>query len=175
MTLLKRLLPPNLDNHLHGHRSALWLLGIFVALKLAMSVNSIVNTASVAAGADGFGLASYGGDGAAAVLMLFALGAVDQLMLALLALAALVRYRSMVPFVCLLLVLDQLGRRILIQTYDIERAASAGGISYLAFAPLALAAAALAASLIGGSPADADPSSPPEGRHPSAPQEGAEA
>jgi hypothetical protein len=150
MTVLQRLFPPKFDERFEGRRAALWLLGLFVALKLVMSVNSIANTESVAAGADGFALASYGGDGAAAVLMLFALGAVDQLILALLGIAALVRYRAMVPFVYLLLLVDQVGRRMVISAHDIERAAgTAAGASYLVYALLALLFAGLALSLLG--------------------------
>jgi len=155
MTVLTRLFPEQFDNRFQGHRLALWLLGLFVALKLVMSVNSILNTASVAAGADGFRLESYGGDGATAVLMLFALVAVGQLMLALLALTALARYRAMVPFVYLLLVLDQIGRKILVQAYDTARASETAG-SYVSVGLFALLALGMVLSLVGRRAADAD-------------------
>ena len=48
--MLQRLFPDRIDNRFAGHRLALWLLGIHLALKLVMSVNSIVNTASIASG-----------------------------------------------------------------------------------------------------------------------------
>ena len=51
--VLERLLPVRIDNHFRGNRAALWLLGLHVALKLIMSLNSIFNTRSVATGADG--------------------------------------------------------------------------------------------------------------------------
>ncbi len=158
MTMLRRLFPPQFDNRFQGPRLALWLLGLFVAVKLVMSVNSILNTASVAAGADGFPLESYGADGARAVLMLFALGSVDQLMLALLGLAALIRYRAMVPFVYLVLLVDQIARRALVQAHDAERASQMpAGISYFLIALLALLAIGLALSLLGRPAADGDP------------------
>ena len=56
--MLERLFPRQADNGFEGHRAALWLLGLLIALKLAMSLNSIFNTESVAAGADGIPLAS---------------------------------------------------------------------------------------------------------------------
>lgn len=148
MSVFDSLFPRQIDNRFDGPRPALWLLGLFVALKLAMSANSILNTASVAVGADGFRLESYGADGAAAVLMLFALSAQSQLVLALLALASLVRYRAMVPLVYLLLAVDQGGRRILVQLYDVQRASAA---SYIGFALLAILVAGLALSLFGSS------------------------
>ncbi|MDP8912749.1 MAG: hypothetical protein M3N39_04135 [Pseudomonadota bacterium] len=155
MTVLRRLFPQQFDNRFQGHRLALWLLGLFLALKLMMSVNSIFNTASVAAGADGFRLGSYGGDGARAVLMLFAVVAVGQLMLALLGMAALARYRAMVPFVYLLLVLDQIGRKLLIQSYDIERASETPG-SFISAGLLALLCFGMVLSLFARRASDAD-------------------
>ena len=89
--MLERLFPRQVDNRFDGQRLALWLLALLIGLKLMVSLNSILNTASVAEGADGFPLASYGGDGARAVLMLFAVGAVANLAAALFGLAVLVR------------------------------------------------------------------------------------
>ncbi len=60
MSILGRLFPARADNRFDGHRASLWLLGLFVALKLVMSVNSILNTESVAAGADGIPLHGFG-------------------------------------------------------------------------------------------------------------------
>ena len=71
--MLDRLLPARIDNQFRGHRAALWLLGIYVALKLIMSLNSIFNTRSIATGADGLRLDTLPPDGAQALLMLFAL------------------------------------------------------------------------------------------------------
>ena len=147
--MLERLFPRRFDNRFPGYRVALWLLGLFLALKLVMSGNSILNTASVAVGADGFPLERYGGEGAAAVLMLFALQAVDQLVLTLLGVAALVRYRAMVPFVYLLLLLDQIGRRILVGSYDIERSGTSAA-SYIGTGLLAFLALGMLLSLFGG-------------------------
>jgi len=119
--MLERLLPRQFDNRFEGHRAGLWLLGLLLALKLVISVNSLLNTESVAAGADKFPLASYGADGANAVLMLFALHALAGLMLALIGVLALVRYRAMVPLVFVLLTAEQIMRRLIVQGYAIQR------------------------------------------------------
>lgn len=124
MTLLNRLFPKQVDNRFDGYRAALWLLGLFVALKLAMGVNSIFNTAPVAAGADGIPLDSFGPAAARQVLILFALTSLGQLMLALVALAVLIRYRAMVPFIYLVLIGESLARRLIVQSYDVARPAS---------------------------------------------------
>lgn len=121
MSILNRLLPRQVDNSFAGHRAALWLLGLYIAMKLAMSLNSILNTASVAAGADGLPLDSFAPEAARAVLMLFALTALGQLALAAVALAALVRYRALVPFIYLLLIGEHLARRLIVASYAVPR------------------------------------------------------
>ena len=115
--MIGRLFPAQIDNRLPGHRAALWLLGVYIALKLVMSINSILNTAAVASGADGIPLASFGPDAARMVLLLFALTALGQLALALLGILALVRYKAMVPLVLALLLAEHLARRLIVSSY----------------------------------------------------------
>ena len=145
--MLQRIFPNQFDNRFDGHRLALWLLGGLVALKLVMSINSILNTASVAAGADGFPLASYSVAAARAVLMLFALMSLGQLMLAVLGLVALIRYRAMVPLVYAVLLLEHVARRLIVQAYDVDRSSSAPVGFYINIALLGLLTAGFALSL----------------------------
>jgi hypothetical protein len=136
--MVQRLLPRQFDNRFDGQRAALWLLGALIALRLIMGVNSILNTESVAVGADGFQVDSYGADGARAVLMLFALTALGELTIAAVALTALVRYRSMVPFIYLLLLADQLARRAIIGAWSVARDESASAAFYIGWTLLLL-------------------------------------
>jgi hypothetical protein len=146
--MLNRLLPRQVDNTFDGHRAALWLLGLFVALKLVMSVNSILNTASVASGGDGLPLDSFGPAASRTVLMLFALMSVGQLALAVIALTTLIRYRAMVPFVYLVLLGEQVARRSIVQTYAVARTESSPVGWYVNFGLLALLTVGLVLSLI---------------------------
>ena len=145
--MLQRIFPHQFDNRFDGHRLALWLLGGLVALKLVMSSNSILNTASVAAGADGFPLESYSVAAARAVLMLFALMSLGQLILAVLGLVALIRYRAMVPLVYAVLLLEHVARRIIVQAYDVDRSGSAPVGFSINIALLGLLTAGFALSL----------------------------
>jgi hypothetical protein len=120
--MIARLFPRQMDNGYQGQRLAVWLLGLLVALKLVIALNSMINTEMVAAGADGFPLDRYGPEGAHAVLMLFATGATAQLTLGLLGVAALVRYRAMVPLVFLLFGIEFVTRRLVLSGYAVERA-----------------------------------------------------
>ena len=146
--MLNRLFPKQVDNTFDGNRAALWLLGLFIALKLVMSVNSILNTASVAAGADGLPLDSFGPAAARTVLMLFAMVSLGQLTLAVIALTTLIRYRAMVPFIYLVLLGEQLARRIIVQSYEVARTESTPVGWYVGFGLLALLTLGLVLSLI---------------------------
>ena len=146
--MIAYLLPRQFDNRFEGYRAALWLLGFLVGLKLVMSFNSLMFTAKIASTADGFPLASYGGDGARAVLMLFAMVALGQLALAAVSLLALIRYKSMVPFIFLLLASEQIGRFFIGRAYSIERAQSVPAGVYVNLALLALMLTGLALSLL---------------------------
>ena len=146
--MLNRLFPRQADNRFDGHRAALWLLGLFVALKLVMSLNSIFNTASVAAGADGIPLDSFGPAAAREVLTLFALMALGQLALALIALAVLIRYRALVPFIYLVSLGEQIARRFIVQAHEAARTESSPAVGYVIYAVLALLALGLVLSLI---------------------------
>lgn len=119
--MIGTLLPKQADNSFRGNRAALWLLGLYIALKLVMSLNSIFNTETVAVGGDGLPLASFGDQAARAVLMLFALMSLGQLMIAITALVALFRYRSLVTFIYLLLIGEHLARRFIVQSYAVAR------------------------------------------------------
>ena len=122
--MIERLFPRQADNRFEGHPAALWLLGLLLFVKLAMSLNSILNTREVAVGADGIPLDSFGAEGARQVLLLFALMAVGHLFIELVALVALVRYRALVPFIYLVLLGEHLTRRAVARSYSVPGAES---------------------------------------------------
>ena len=146
--MLSRILPPQADNRFAGRRAALWLLGLYIALKLVMSVNSIFNTEAVAVGADHIPLDSYGAAAAREVLTLFALTSLGQLALALIGLTVLLRYRSLVPFIFAVLLAEHVARRLIVESYSVVR--SDGGSTALSInlGLLALLALGLLLSLI---------------------------
>ncbi|HEX8527108.1 hypothetical protein [Allosphingosinicella sp.] len=146
--MLHRLFPSHVDNEFGGYRAALWLLGLYVAIKIVMSVNSIFNAESVAVGGDGIPLDSFGPEAARAVLMLFALMSLGQLMLALIALVTLIRWRALVPAVYLLLIAEHLGRRFIVHSYAVARTEATPVGAYVNYALLALLALGLVLSLL---------------------------
>lgn len=119
--MLNTLFPASYDHDYHGHRLALWLLGALAVIKIPMGLNCIFNGAFVAGTVDGFPLAEYTPAGARAFLAMFAAWGLTLVVLGLLALLALLRYRSMVPLVFALLLLEQLGRRLIFTWMPVER------------------------------------------------------
>jgi hypothetical protein len=119
--MLDRLLPRQADNGYRGHKLALWLLGFVVCLKLIMSLNSIFNGTMVAASADGIPLDTYTPAGAHAVVSFFAAWGVGQLALCVVCIVVLARYRTLVPFIFTLLLLEHLSRRLVFFVMPIVR------------------------------------------------------
>lgn len=117
MSIFGRILPRQVDNRFDGYQASLWLFGLFVALKLVMGFNSILNTESVVVGADGIPLDSFGPAAARQVLILFAMTSLGQLVLALVAVTILTRYRALVPFFFLVMIGEMLGRRAIAASY----------------------------------------------------------
>ncbi|HWT12421.1 MAG TPA: hypothetical protein VN231_06685 [Allosphingosinicella sp.] len=147
-SLADRILPRQVDNSFDGHRAALWLLGLLIALKLVMSVRSIFDTVSVAAGADGIPLDSFGPAAAREVLLLFALMALGHLVLELIAVTILIRYRALVPFIYLVLLGEHLARRFISQSYRVPGTESTAVAWYVNYGLLSLLALGLVLSLI---------------------------
>jgi len=112
--MLHRIFPRQFDNIYRGHWLAIWLLVPVVLLELVIGANSIINTRSVAMGADGIRLNRFGAEAATTVISLFALLGLSRLLFGLLGVMALIRYRAMIPFIYLLLLLLQLGSKALL-------------------------------------------------------------
>lgn len=123
--MLDRLLPRVIDNSYRGPKSALWLLGFLAFIKLAMGLNSVFNGAEVLSSADGVPLATYPPDSAQTIVAIFALWALGQILLGLVTVLALVRYRRMAPLVFALFLAEHLGRKLILQFLPIVRSDAA--------------------------------------------------
>jgi hypothetical protein len=120
-------LPRVADNAYPGYKPGLWLFGLLILVRIAMSLNSIFNGPYVAVSADGIPLSAFGTDAAQTVVSLFAIWGLSQLTLALFCAVVLVRYRSLVPFMFGLLLLEQLSRRGILHFLPIARAGTPPG------------------------------------------------
>jgi hypothetical protein len=143
---MSRLLPRRLDNTYRGHKLALWLFGLLLLVRGAMGVNTIFNGHSVLTSADGIPLDTYPPAAARTIVSLFALLGLSHLTILLLGILVLVRYRSMVPLMFALLLLDHLGKRLILQFLPIARTDTKPGF-YINLALLVLMLGGLALSL----------------------------
>jgi hypothetical protein len=96
-------------------------------LKIAMGLNVMINPEKVARAADGVPIDTFGATAATAFSFMFAAWGLAQLVLGVLCLVVLLRYRSLIPLLFLALLMEQLGRMILRSSWPLERAAAPGG------------------------------------------------
>lgn len=133
--MLGRLFPRVIDNDYRGWWLAVWLLVPLVLLKLVMGfnvsgLNPWISNREIAINADGFALDSYGPEAASVVMFMFASWGVMLLVLSLLGLLVLVRYRAMIPLMYLLLGIEQFGRKAIgLAQPIVSAAAESDGLS----------------------------------------------
>jgi hypothetical protein len=144
--MFNQLLPRQIDNTYRGHKLALWLFALVVLMKVAMSLNSIFNGHMVASSADGIPLDRFPTAATQTVVALFAIWGLAHLMICLLCIVVLARYRSMVPLMLALLLLEHLSRRVILQVIPIVRTGTPPGL-FVNLTLLALMIVGLALSL----------------------------
>lgn len=101
--ILGRLFPARIDNSYEGSRIALGILGLLIAVRTMQSVMILVNGYSIAQSADGIPLETYPATAAQTIVALFTLSAINRLVISLICIVVLVRYRRAVPLMFLLL------------------------------------------------------------------------
>lgn len=141
---VSRLFPMRLDNKgYRGRTAALWLFGLFLLLRLIMGVNGAINTTAIAAG-DGLRLDDGGRE---TILLLFRNLSLSNLPLVAIGAVALWRWRAMVPFLYLVLLADQVVRRLAALANPIARTDAAAVGIWINLALLALLVLGLVLSL----------------------------
>lgn len=140
------LLPSKPHDGYEGRSPALWILALILLLELVIGFRSVFDAHAVATAADGIPLDMYGAAASRTIVSLFALLGVSRLVLGVLGIVVLLRYRALVPFVYALLLADALGRRLVLRFWPIPRSGGTGG-SVVTLTLLALMVAGLALSL----------------------------
>jgi len=151
----KRIFPDTFDNRYRGQKFALWLLYPLTFLNLAIALGGIFAKDGGAQSADGIPLDTFGNGGAEAVIRVVAILGLYSLLLCVFYVLALVRYRSMIPLIYVLLVVDYLGRRGIawMKPYAHIASTSAG---YFNLGLFVLSLAGLVLSLVGNETGEPD-------------------
>lgn len=113
--MFNRLLPERIDNTYRGHVIGLWLFGLIVTARILQGLVVTFNAYSIAKSADGIPLDTFAPDAAQTVASLFALSGVYRLVIAVLCVVVLVRYRAAVVLLYALLVLESLAKLLLLR------------------------------------------------------------
>lgn len=125
--MFDRLLPQPIDNTYRGYKIALWLFGLVVGVMIFQGVLVIFNGDSVVRNADGIPLDTYTPAAAQAVLALWAQRGLSRLIISSICVLALVRYRSAIPLMFVLLMLNYLAGQLVFQFVPLARAGTPPG------------------------------------------------
>ena len=125
--MLNQFLPQRIDNAYRGHKLALWLFGLVVLVRIAQSLLVIFNGYYTVRNADGIPLDAYAPAPAQTILALFALYALSRLFILLLCVLVLVQYRSAIPFMFALLMLNYLAAQLSVRFVPIVRTGTPPG------------------------------------------------
>ena len=127
--MINLIFPGRADNNYGGHKLALWLFALLLLMKGGIGVNSMLNGNLVATTADGIPVDTYSPAGAQAFVSLFALWGLSHFMICLIGVIVLVRYRSLVPLMYAVLLVEHLGRKLLLYFHPIARTGMSHGIA----------------------------------------------
>ena len=125
--MFDKLFPQPIDNTYRGYKVALWLFGLVVGVRITQSILVIFNGYSTARDADGIPLDTYTPAAAQMVVALFAQASLWRLTFCLLCVLVLVRYRSAIPFMFALLLVNYLAGQLILQFVPVIRTGTPPG------------------------------------------------
>lgn len=119
--MLSRIFPKQIDNDYRGYQLAVWLLVLLLLLKSfalvsASGLNPFWAGRDFLQGVEKVPLDKFAANAADTATLLFAWWGFTALILTLLGLIAVLRYRAMIPLIYLLMVLNHIGQQMLTNT-----------------------------------------------------------
>ncbi|WP_164118586.1 hypothetical protein [Sphingorhabdus sp. Alg239-R122] len=125
--IMSRLFPAQFDNAFPGNPIALWVFYLFTVVTLWRSQHHTFAADGGAQSIATIPLDSYSDGAAATIIAIFAQWGLVQLLLGLLMLLAAVRYKSMIPFLWLIVLMEWVGRGLIGQFKPVETIGTAPG------------------------------------------------
>ena len=107
--MLKRIFPERLDNHYRGYKLALWFFILITFMKVAISLIHIFYADGGAQSISTIPLDTYTVGASQNVIAIFSRMGLDQLLLGLVFVVVLFRYRAMIPVMYVLIILGYIG------------------------------------------------------------------
>lgn len=125
--MLQKILPPTIDNNYKGNKIALWFFYLITAVTIVRSLIHMFKHDGGAQSIATIPLDTFTEGGAAVVILIFAYWGLSQLMFGIIQVIVAFRYKSLIPLMYLMLVLEW-GARFLISLYKpIETVGQAPG------------------------------------------------
>ena len=126
--MFDKLLPQPIDNKYSGSKIALWLFGLIVFVHIFQSVMVLVSGQMVARGADGIPLDNYPAAAAQTIMAIFMVSSLRRLIISLICAVVLLRYRSAVPLMFVVLGVSYVGGQVIFQFVPIVRVGTPPGV-----------------------------------------------
>jgi len=124
---MNKILPATIDDNFRGNKIALWF---FYFITLVTIVRSCIHIFKDDGGAQSIGtipIDTYTEAGEATVIMIFAYWGLSQLMFGIIQLIVAIKYKSLVPLMYLMLILEWAGRFLISLWKPIETVGQAPG------------------------------------------------
>src|SRR3970040_242425 len=112
--MINLLLPQRIDNTYRGQKLALWIFAFVGSVKARQGLSAISNGSYMGRPADEIPLETFPPAVAQTVLALFAFSGLSILIISLLCILVLVRYRSAISFMFALLIFNYLARLLIL-------------------------------------------------------------
>ena len=137
--LLVRIFPPNLNNDYKGYKISLYVFYALTALVLWRSQHHVLAPDGGAQSIATIPLDTFTEFGATAVISAFSLWGLSQLILGFINVLVVLRYKSLLPFMYILMIFEYLGRMMIGSVKPMPQVGTApGGVINLPFVILAL-------------------------------------
>lgn len=147
--MLNRIFPDQFDNRYRGYKPAIWIFALITFMHTAISVSSIFRPDGGAQSADGIPLDTFSPAAAQAVIGVGGLLDLALLMLCALFILALIRYRSMIPLMYVLIVAEWLARKGVLWLKPIPRMPGAATAHFVSLGIFAVSVVGMILSLTG--------------------------
>ena len=125
--MLQRILPTTIDNNYKGNKIALWFFYLITAVTVVRSLIHMFKHDGGAQSIATIPLDTFTETGAAVVILIFAYWGLSQLMFGIIQVIVAIRYKSLIPLMYLMLVLEWATRFLLSMYKPIETVGQAPG------------------------------------------------
>lgn len=108
--MINRILPPIVNDNYQGHKVALWFFYLIAAVTIVRSLIHMLKDDGGAQSIATIPLDTYTDAGAATVILIFSYWGLSQLMFGIIQIIVALKYKSLIPLMYLMLILEWGGR-----------------------------------------------------------------